>query len=38
LASAKKIGEVRLGDIRSDIASFIAKDHGRFCGDAVWSM
>jgi hydroxyacylglutathione hydrolase len=26
----------RLGDIRSDIASFLARDHGRFCGDAVW--
>jgi glyoxylase-like metal-dependent hydrolase (beta-lactamase superfamily II) len=28
----------RLSDIRSDIASFISKDHGRFCGDAAWGM
>jgi len=28
----------RLGDLRSHIESFIAKDHGRFCGDATWGM
>jgi glyoxylase-like metal-dependent hydrolase (beta-lactamase superfamily II) len=28
----------RLGDIRSQIKSFITKDHGPFCGDAVWGM
>jgi hydroxyacylglutathione hydrolase len=28
----------RLGDIRSDIESFISKDHGRFYGDATWEM
>ena len=28
----------RLGAIRMQIESFLAKDHGRFCGDAVWGM
>jgi hypothetical protein len=28
----------RLGDIRKQIESFLAKDHSRFCGDAVWKM
>lgn len=28
----------RLGDIRSDIEAFLARNHGRFCGDAVWEM
>ena len=28
----------RLGDIRKQIESFLAKDYGRFCGDAVWRM
>jgi glyoxylase-like metal-dependent hydrolase (beta-lactamase superfamily II) len=28
----------RLGDIRRDIEAFLARDHGRFCGDAVWEM
>lgn len=28
----------RLGDIRSAIASFISRNHGRFCGDATWGM
>ena len=28
----------RLGDIRKQFESFLAKDHGRFCGDAVWRM
>lgn len=28
----------RLGDIRQDIESFLAKDHGSFFGDATWDM
>lgn len=28
----------RLGDIRSRIELFLERDHGRFCGDAVWEM
>ncbi len=28
----------RLGDIRNAVEAFIAKDHGRFCGDATWGM
>jgi glyoxylase-like metal-dependent hydrolase (beta-lactamase superfamily II) len=28
----------RLGDIRSQVVRFLAKDHGQFCGDAAWDM
>jgi glyoxylase-like metal-dependent hydrolase (beta-lactamase superfamily II) len=28
----------RLGDIRSAVEAFVARDHGRFCGDATWGM
>jgi glyoxylase-like metal-dependent hydrolase (beta-lactamase superfamily II) len=28
----------RLGGIRKDVESFIARDHGPFCGDATWGM
>ena len=28
----------RLGDIRKDIQSFLAKNHGDFFGDATWKM
>ena len=28
----------RLGGIRSAVETFIAKDHGPFCGDATWGM
>ncbi|MBI5551579.1 MAG: MBL fold metallo-hydrolase [Desulfobacterales bacterium] len=28
----------RLGDIRGAIENFLAKDHGRFCGDAAWGQ
>jgi glyoxylase-like metal-dependent hydrolase (beta-lactamase superfamily II) len=28
----------RLGDKRPAIESFLAKDHGDFCGDATWEM
>ena len=31
-------GPFRLGDIRSAVEAFIARDHGRFCGDATWGM
>jgi len=30
--------EFRLGDIRSDILTFLQKDHGSFFGDATWEM
>mgnify|MGYP001285193443 CR=1 FL=1 len=28
----------RLGDVRPAVERFLAKDHGRFCGDATWEM
>lgn len=28
----------KLGDIRSQVEAFVAKDHGRFYGDAEWGM
>jgi glyoxylase-like metal-dependent hydrolase (beta-lactamase superfamily II) len=28
----------RLGDIRGDVERFLAKDHGKFHGDATWGM
>ena len=31
-------GPFRIGDIRSAVEAFIARDHGRFCGDATWGM
>jgi glyoxylase-like metal-dependent hydrolase (beta-lactamase superfamily II) len=31
-------GPFRLGDIRSAVEAFVARDHGRFCGDATWGM
>ncbi len=30
--------QFRLGDYRSEIKAFIAKDHGDFYGDATWDM
>ena len=31
-------GPFRIGDIRSSVESLVARDHGRFCGDATWGM
>jgi hydroxyacylglutathione hydrolase len=31
-------GAFRLGDIRGAVEAFVARDHGRFCGDATWGM
>jgi len=31
-------GPFRLGDIRSAVDAFLARVHGRFCGDATWGM
>jgi hypothetical protein len=28
----------RLGDIRAAVKRFLARDHGRFFGDATWDM
>jgi hydroxyacylglutathione hydrolase len=30
--------QFRLGDLRSDIKAFLARDHGDFFGDATWDM
>jgi len=30
--------DFRLGEIRPQIESFLAKDHGDFCGNATWDM